>query len=149
MLARKTLLLWIFVSVLGLSATAVPSVYRSLCPPIVPPRTLTELTELLSQADPELHVIFVTANTQENGVWVCERPLPREQLMRLLRTPSYAPRWQGVVLCEIPPEHWHQPEDEMESWGEHFMQIGPLQCFGDPALLQRIHKAILDHQEEK
>jgi hypothetical protein len=149
MLARKSLLLWSFVSVLGLSATAVPSVYRSLCPPIVPPRSLPELTELLSQAEPELLVVSVTPSTPENGVWVCERSLPREQLSRMLRTPSYAPRWQGVVLCEIPPEHWNRPEDEIEGWGEHFMQIGPLQCFGDPALLRRIHKAILDHQEEK
>ncbi len=149
MLARKPLLLWIFVSVFGLSAAAVPSVYRSLCPSIVPPRTLTELTELLSRAEPELHVVSVAPNTPENGVWVCERSLPQEQFLRLLCTPQFAHRWQGVVLCEMPPEHWDRPEDEIENWGENFMQIGPLQCFGDPALLRRIHKAILDHQEEK
>jgi len=149
MLTRKPLLLWSVVSLLGLSAAAVPSIYRSLCPPLVPPRTLTELTELLSQTEPGLSVVPVTPNCPESGVRVCERQLPREQLMRLLRTAEHAPRWQGVVLCQILPDHWYVPEEEVESWGDHIVQMGPLQCYGDPALLQRIHKAILNHQVEK
>jgi hypothetical protein len=137
------------VSLLGLSVAALPSAYRSLYPPIAPPRTLAGLTELLARVEPGLNVVPVTPNTPANGIWLCEQSLPWEQLEGLIRDPAYAHRWQGVVLCEIPPKHWLITEEEIESWGDHFMEIGRLRCFGDPALLQRVHKAILDHPEEK
>lgn len=145
MFARKPLLSWIFAGFVGLSA-AMPLAYRALWPPNATPRTLTELTLLLSEAEPELHVIPVTPNYPENGVWVCERPRSWEQLSWLRRAPEYSDQWQGVVYCERLREHWYILEEDFDSWGENALRVGPILFFGDPALLRRIHNAILDHQ---
>jgi hypothetical protein len=143
MLLRKPLPLWTSVVIFALPAAATPLACRLLRPPNAPPRTLTELTERLSRAEPELYVIPVTPNVPESGVWVCERPLSREQLSRLRRVPEHAYRWRGVVFCERAGELTEV--QDTRTWGEHGMHAGPLLFFGDPALLHRIHKAIPDH----
>ena len=144
---RKPLSLWLSVSMLGLSTAVTPLVYRALCPPFVPPRTLQELSELLCQAEPGLLVVPIMPSRPEGGLWVCERPRSWDELARLRRAPEYAYRWQGVVLCERIGEMTELVDTEI--WGEHGMQVGPLLLFGDPALLRRIHQAILNHQEVK
>jgi hypothetical protein len=145
--AYKASFLWISIGILGLSAAATPWAYRSLFPAIAPPRTVREMAELLSKAEPGLYVIPVAPNYPENGVWVCDRPQSWEQLSWLRRAPEHAYRWQGVVFCQKAGEMTEVVDTD--TWGEHGMQIGPLLFFGDPALVRRIQKAILDHQSGK
>ena len=73
MLLRKPLPLWTSVVIFALPAAATPLACRLLRPPNAPPRTLTELTERLSRAEPELYVIPVTPNVPESGVWSSAR----------------------------------------------------------------------------
>lgn len=141
MFARKPLLSWIFAGLVGVSA-AMPSAYRILWPPMASPRTLAELTLLLSQAEPELLVIPVMPKYPESGAWVCERPRSWEQLSWLRRAPEYFDQWQGVVYCERLRENWYILEEDFDSWGEHALRMGPILLFGDPALLRRIHSCV-------
>jgi hypothetical protein len=143
---RKLMPLGIFLSMLGFSSVATPWAYRSLFPLITPAITLRELSELLSRSEPELFVVPFIPNRPASGVWVCERPQSWEQLSRLRRTSEDASRWQGVVYCERVGELTEFIDTD--TWGEHGMQIGALLFFGDPTLLGRIQKAILDHQAE-
>ncbi len=144
--ARKPLALRIVASLFVVSFAAVPLTCRLLRPPAAVPRTLTELTKVLSQAAPELYVL-PQPNGLEDGVWICTRPYFREQLAKLLRVSEakYAHRWQGIVYCEKMAEWNDTAEDQLQYWDKYGMRIGLLVLFGDPILLQRIQKTILDH----
>jgi hypothetical protein len=142
MFNRLSPTLWVSVTVLLASIVIVPLAYPLLRPSVPPPHTLTELTELLRQADPSLCAVAMTDLGLEDGVYFCERPQPREQLLRLLRAPECAHRWKGVVYCDRSSGLAQIPADQLHSWGEHGMQVGPLVFFGDPALLRRIETAI-------
>lgn len=148
MSSRKPLPLWIVVSLFVVSIVAVPLACRLLRRPSEPPRTLTELTQWLSQAEPELYLV-PQHNGLEDGVWISQRPRSPEQLRGLPRHPQFANRWPGVVYCQkaitLGGEAAEVEEMELQRWGEYGRRIGPLLFFGDPALLQLIHKAILDH----
>lgn len=124
MLFRKPLPLWIVFGLFVVSAAAMPLAFRLLRRPTVPPRTLSELTERLSQVEPTLYVVPMP-NGPADGVWVCVRPLTWEQLeaMKLRRVPEYveyAQQWQGIVLCQgLGKSHMMIPHEELEDWGEY------------------------------
>jgi hypothetical protein len=120
------------------SFLAVPLAGRMLRPAPEPPRTPAELAALLRQHRPALYVLTANTAGPQNGIYVCDRPRPREEVVGLLRRRDRAGRWGGVVYCErIGPER-EMPEGELADWGEHAMRAGPLLFFGDPRLLAKI-----------
>ncbi len=145
MLLRKPVPLWINVSVFAVAVVVVPLIgpSRRRADDSLP-RSLREFTELLSQAEPKLYIAPASPQCPDRAVWVSKRPLRYEEACRLLRAPEYANRWQGIAVCETPLESFYIPDETQESLGELHMQIGPIQCFGDPVLLRCIHKAICD-----
>lgn len=149
---RKSIPMWMYVGLFFGSVVMVPLLYHLSRRPADPPCTLSALKQLLSQEEPSLHMVPVDEKHPECGIYVCTQPQPLEELMRLYRNP-YAigkyrcGRWQGVVHCErVSTNGFGIEEQQIQSWGEHGMRIGPFLFFGDPALLHRIQKAILgDH----
>jgi hypothetical protein len=139
---------WVCVSLIVLSAGTMPLVRRPLHQPASSLQTPTELAQLISQDAPSLYVISVLEHQPESGIYICTKPQPREQLFRRLRGSEVACKreWQGVVFCEKHGNLCSIGEDVIEAWGEHGKRIGPLLFFGDPVLLQRLHKLIFDHQ---
>lgn len=142
----KPLPLWIVVSVFVMSAAAIPLTWRLLRASAEPPQTLTKLTELLSHEAPSLYVVPVVENQPEGGIYICTQPWPRERLSYLARNLEAIDRWKGVVFCEGASEFFIIEDHEIQTWGEHGKQIGPLLYFGDPDLLQRIEEAIFNQQ---
>jgi hypothetical protein len=138
MLFQKRFPMWIGVSLFAVSIAMVPLIYRVSSQPIPPPGTLTELTELLSQKAPELHVVPRRENGPVDGLWVSVRPLDRDQLPNLSRIHERGDRWQGIVFCEQVREGFVIPKEIIHDWGEYGLQIGPFLFFGDPDLLRRI-----------
>jgi hypothetical protein len=114
---------------------AVPLAGRALRPVCHPPQTPAELAALLRQYRPALHVITANAAGPENGIYVCDRPRLRDEVVGLLRRRDWAGRWGGVVLCEHIGPGREIPARELTEWGEHGMRAGPLLYFGDPRLL--------------
>jgi hypothetical protein len=151
MLFRKSWQLSMWVSLFLVSVALTPLIYRVLHRPAHRPRTLTELTKLLSRQAPPLYVVPMSEASLETGTYICANPRPREQLLcHLTRHPKCGSKWQGVVYCERIGEREQMPfatrsfwEDELPTWGEYGKWIGPFLFFGDPALLQRIHAAML------
>ncbi len=142
MLLRKPVPLWMNVTMFAVAVMMIPLIGQSRRGGDSPPGSLREFRERLSQAEPELYIVPASPHSPDTGVWVSERPLSAEQTVRLLRASEYAHRWQGTALCLRPLEGFLVPDEVRESWGELGKQIGPIECFGDPALLHRIHKAI-------
>jgi hypothetical protein len=134
--------MWIFVGLFVVLAAATPFATRSLSRSVDPPRTLTALTELLSQEAPSLYVVPLREDYPEAGIYICVQSQPREQLMRLGRCSEFAGTWQGVVFCERVGNFSVVEEHEIQGWSEHGMQVGPLLFFGDPNLLRRIRTVI-------
>jgi hypothetical protein len=110
--------------------------------PSTPPHTLVELTEQLSRAGLSLYVVPMTDISPEEGLFLCERPQPREQLQRLVRAVEHGDRWRGIVLCEWNRHVGEVSDEQLADWGEHGLRLGPFVFFGDPALLRRIRQAL-------
>jgi hypothetical protein len=91
---------WIFVMAFAVCAAAVPLAHRLLHRHADPPGRLAELAALLRQSDPPLYAVPVIEHDSEAGLYLCERPRPREQLQFLRRLPESTDRWRGVVYCE-------------------------------------------------
>jgi hypothetical protein len=123
-------------------AAAVPLAHRLLHQHAVPPRTLAELADLLRQSEPPLYAVPMTDSSPEEGIYLCEQPLPREQLQRLPRAAEQGDRWRGVVYCERNRRLGEIEENEWQRWGEYGLRRGPFVLFGDPALLGRIREAL-------
>jgi hypothetical protein len=133
---------WTLALAFTLCVVVVPLSCQLLSPPAVPPRTLTELTERLHRAGLSLDMVPLTDISPEEGLFLCERPQPREQLQKLVRAAEHGERWRGVVFCEFNRRLGEIDEAELARWGEHGMQLGPFVFFGDPALLRRIRQAL-------
>jgi hypothetical protein len=132
----------LIVTVFLVSIAAVPfsrKLFRSSSPI---PSTIPELVQLIRQSAPQLHIVFLREHLPDEGVYLCERPYPRERLQHLLRVPECGHRWRGIVYGERADRLGVIPPEELASWGEYSMQIGPLLFFGDPALLEYIRQAI-------
>jgi hypothetical protein len=140
--ARRPVSPWTLALAFVLCAVAVPLTCQLLHPPAAPPRTLMELTERLHRAGLPVHAVPLTDISPEEGLYLCERPQPREQLQRLVRAAEYSERWRGVVFCEFNKRLGVVDDAELERWGELGMQLGPFVFFGDPALLHRIRQAL-------
>lgn len=143
---RSPLPVWVWVSLFVLSVGAMPLVQRSLHWSASSPQTLAELTQLISQDEPSLYVVPVLEHYPESGIYICTQPQPREQLFRHMRGSEVAYKWQGVVFCEREDNFCGVEEQIIQGWGEYSMRIGPLLFFGDPVLLQRLHKLIFEHR---
>jgi hypothetical protein len=131
------------VTAFAVTAVAVTLASRRLRPPALPPRTLGELAERLRRSDPPLYAVPLAEHSPEDGVFLCDRPRPPEQVQWLPRAPEFARRWRGVVYCERVGTATRIPEDLLEGWGEHGLGVGPFVLFGDPDLLERIREAVL------
>ena len=142
MSARRPWPRWIFVMAFATCVAAVPLTHRRRHRYAEPPRTLVELAALLCQSDPPRYAVPMAEHDAEAGLYLCERPRPREQLQQLRRLPESAYRWRGVVYCEWNRGLGEIDEDELGQWGVYGMRMGPLVFFGDPALLGRIRRAI-------
>ena len=142
MRVRRLLPRWSLVIAFALCAAVVPLAHRLLHPHADPPRTLAELADLLRQSEPSLYVVPMTDHDPEAGLYLCERPRPRERLQQLRRLPESADRWRGVVYCEWNRRLGEIEEDELGRWGDYGLRIGPFVLFGDPNLLGRIRRAI-------
>jgi hypothetical protein len=101
-----------------------------------------ELTQHLQRSGLQFHVVPLTDISPEEGLFLCERPEPREQLQGLRRAAEYSARWPGIVFCEFNKRLGEIDEGELERWGEYGLQLGPFVFFGDPALLRRIRQAL-------
>ena len=143
MLFRKPFSPWIGVSLFVVAAVTIPLIGQVQRRLNSLPAGPTELMELLSQKEPSLYVVSVVENKPDNGIYICTQPTPPEQLFRLNRTAQGFARWKGIVFCERVGKYFIIEDFEIQSWGEHGMQIGSLLFFGDPVLLQRIRTAIL------
>jgi hypothetical protein len=143
MFAQRRLCSWTLAVTFALCIAAVPLAHRLLHSHSATPRTLTELTEQLRRAGLVLYAVPMLDSFPEQGIYLCERPLPREQLQRLHRFSEQGDRWQGIVFCEFSHRLGGELADEVwRCWGEYGLQIGPFVLFGDPALLRRIRQAI-------
>jgi hypothetical protein len=74
-------------------------------------------------------------DSPHSGIYVSERPLPLDRIMRLIRHPDFADRWEGVVFCERDGWMSRIAPYDLDRWGEHGLRAGPLLFFGDPRLL--------------
>lgn len=149
MLFRKPFPMWIWIGLFLASVAPVPFISRSLRRPIAPPCTLAQIAEFLSQNAPDLYVVPPIEDRPECGLYICMHPQPRGQLVRLVRNPkiigtSRLGEWQGVVFLDR-LGNIDLLAEEIQTWGEHGLQIGPYVFFGDPDLLQRIRKVILEN----
>lgn len=149
----RPLPLWKIVPVFLVTVAMVPLIRSLPRWHDAPPRTLMELTKLLSRETPSLNVVSLREDYPEFGIYICTQPQPREQLTTLFRNSkvvgvSRHGKWQGIVFCERMAEHFKIEEGELQSWGDYGMRIGPLLFFGDPHLLRRIHTLILERQEK-
>lgn len=124
------------------SIAAVPLGYRMLRSADPTPRTLAELTDQIRQSLPHLHVVLFRDSMPDEGLYLCERPLSRERLQHLIRAPELGHRWQGIVYCERVGRLSQIVPEQLASWGEYSMRIGPVLFFGDPALLRRIRQTV-------
>ena len=107
---------WVLVLVFTVSTAGVFLACRWLHPPASRPRTLGELTERLRGSDPPLYVVPMADHSPEEGVYICERPRPRQQLQWLRRSPEDARRWRGVVFCERAGRSFQVPDDQLGRW---------------------------------
>jgi hypothetical protein len=128
----------------ALCAAAVPLAHRLLHPRADPPGTLAELADLLRRLEPPLYAVPMTERDPEGGLYLCERPRPREQLQWLRRTSEHRDRWRGVVFCEGNRRLGEVEGSEWQCWDEYGLRIGPFVLFGDPALLRRVRRAIAE-----
>jgi hypothetical protein len=143
MSARRYFSPWVLTIVFALCAVAVPLIHQLLPPPAAtPPPSLPDLAERLRRAGLSLHVVPMTHITPVEGLYLCERPQPREQLQRLVRAVEHSDSWRGVVFCECNKRLGEVSDEQMADWGEHGMRLGPFVFFGDPALLRRIRQAL-------
>jgi hypothetical protein len=133
----------VIVMAFAVTAVAVTLASRRLRPSPSPPRTLGELTERLRRSDPPLYAVPLAEHAPEDGVFLCDRPRPREEVQHLPRVPEFARRWRGVVYCERVGAASRIPADFVAGWGEYGLRVGPFVCVGDPALLDRIREAVL------
>lgn len=140
---RQRLPLWLLVMVALAGAAAGELAHRRLHRAEVGPQTIQELRQRLQHFHPSWHVVQASDVAEEGGFYLCVRPLAREQLRLLLRCREHARRWKGVVFCERRGSMTRIPEVEVDSWGEHGMQLGSFVIFGDPALLDCIRKTML------
>jgi hypothetical protein len=101
-----------------------------------------ELSEHLRKSGLPLYVVPQTDISPEDGIYLCERPEPREQLQRLARAAERGDRWRGIVYCEFNKRLGEIDEDALNNWGEYGLRLGPFVFFGDPALLRRIRQAL-------
>ncbi|HTU89406.1 MAG TPA: hypothetical protein VMF69_04855 [Gemmataceae bacterium] len=146
MLIRKPLPRWSSVSLFVVVVAMIPLIGQARRRSISPPDTLTELAARLSQCTPPLHVVQLNTDMPEGPMWVCARPLSREDLWGLIRAKerAQAGQWQGIVFCERRGVNFVIMDDFIEVWGPYGMRAGPFVLFGDPNLLQRIREVILD-----
>jgi hypothetical protein len=99
MFAQCRLYSWTLPIAFALCIAAVPLANRLLHSRPATPRTRTELTEQLRRAGLVLYAVPMLDSFPEQGIYLCERPQPREQLQRLFRTAEQGHRWQGVAFC--------------------------------------------------
>jgi hypothetical protein len=121
-----------------LAILAVPAADRLLRPALRTPETPAEVAELLRQSYPALHVVPANGGTPDSGIYVSERPLPRDRITRLIRHPDFADRWEGVVFCERDGWMSRIAAYDLDRWGGHGMRAGQLLFFGDARLLADI-----------
>ena len=114
---------------------AVPSASHLFRPAPRTPETPAEVAELLRQSYPALYVVPANGDSPDSGIYVSERPLPPDRIMRLIRHPDFADRWEGVVYCERDGWMSRIAPYDLDRWGEHGLRAGPLLFFGDPRLL--------------
>jgi hypothetical protein len=114
---------------------AVPSADRLLRPAPQTPEMPAEVAELLRQAYPALYVVPANGGSPHSGIYVSQRPLPLGRVVKLIRHPDFAHRWEGVVYCERDGWIGRIAPYDLDRWGEHGMRAGPLLFFGDPSLL--------------
>jgi hypothetical protein len=117
---------------------AVPSAGRLLRPAPRTPEMPAEVAELLHQACPALYVVPANGDSPNSGIYVSDRPLPPDRIVRLIRHSDFADRWAGVVYCERDAWMGRVAPYDLDRWGEHGMRAGPLLFFGDPRLLADI-----------
>jgi hypothetical protein len=142
MLARRSLPLSLIVTVFLVSIAAVPFSRKLIRSSSPIPSTIPELMQSIRKSAPHLHIVLLRDHLPDEGIYLCERPYPRERLRQLLRVPECAHHWRGIVYGERADRLGVIPPEELASWGEYSMQIGPLLFFGDPALLEYIRQAL-------
>jgi hypothetical protein len=140
---RQPLPLWLAAAALLVSLATGQLACRLLHPADPAPQTIAELRQFLARSDLDLHVVQNTDITEEAGIYLCTTPQSREQLWRLLRLAQWAPHWKGVVFCSAEGSSARIPGAVVEGWGENGMRLGKLLFFGDPDLLARIRKALV------
>lgn len=103
--------------------------------------TVADLTAHVRAHEPTWQVLPTSLSSagQLDGVYICARPCSRDEVQRLLRGPSRAASWRGVVLAEVLRD---TGGPEMSQWGENGLVIGRVLLFGDPAMLQRIEDTL-------
>jgi hypothetical protein len=139
---RQPVPLWILGAVLLVSVAAGQLTYRRLHSVAREPRTVREVRERLEHSSPDIHVVRVMEASEEAGVYLCTAPQPREKLHRLLRNADLAQHWKGVVFCAPVGRATAIPPEELQSWGEHAMQLEEIVFFGDPILLEAIRNTM-------
>jgi hypothetical protein len=93
MFAQRRLCSWTLAVTSALCIAAVPLTNRLLHSHSATPRTLTELTEQLCRAGLALYAVPMLDSFPEQGIYLCERPQPREQLQGPLRVTEQGHRW--------------------------------------------------------
>jgi hypothetical protein len=154
MLLRKPVPPWVTVSLFAVAVVMIPLTGQLRHRPVSEPSMLTELTVLLGQEAPSLYVVPVIERRPEMGIYICTQPRRLDNLAWLQRNPKVIGtprlgRWEGVVFCESVGSLCAFEDQELQSWGEHGMHIGPILCFGDPALLRRIQKVVSELPKKK
>jgi hypothetical protein len=91
-------------------------------------------------------------HTDRNGkaplynAFLTSTPRTWEELNRLFKFPEHAhhhSNWRGVVYCERLSRGFTR---DLAAWEDCGMQIGPFLFFGDPELLDRIHRNLLSQE---
>jgi hypothetical protein len=102
---------------------------------------IEKVARRLGEANPELHVVPVSSNGNLNeGFYLSDRPLSREDISHLICQPSQKYRWQGVVLCRCHKSEAFRSDvaHEIGEWDDGGLLLpGYISLIGDAKLIRR------------
>jgi hypothetical protein len=141
--ARRSWPIWVVVTLFAVACTTAATCFHL-------PRSessaegfqdIEEVARRWGEANPELHLAPVSRNGNLNeGFYLSEQPLSRQDISHLICQPSQKHRWQGVVLCRCHKAEAFRGDvaNEIGAWGDGGLQLpGYISLVGDAKLVRR------------
>ena len=140
---RRSWPIWIVVALFAVACTTAATCFH-------PPRSkspaegfqnIEEVARRLREANPELHLVPVSKNGNLNeGFYLSDRPLSRQDISHLICQPGQKHRWQGVVLCRCHKSEVFRGDvaRDVGAWDDGGLLLpGYISLVGDAKLVRR------------